>query len=128
MSRHLPAFVIIVSLLASISSAGEPYPGTKPLTVEGDIASQMIDDIDRFLLRKIDESVAGRARHWKRDYSSPEAFNVSVEPNRKRLAHILGVRDARLPFDAPELIATTEQSALVGQGEGYDIFAVRWPV
>jgi dienelactone hydrolase len=36
-------------------------------------------------------------------------------------------RDARVPFDAPELIATTAQPALVGKGDGYEIFAIRWP-
>lgn len=128
MPRSFCAFIITASFLISIASAADPYPGTKPLTVEGDIASQMIDDIDRFLLREIDESVAKRAKHWKRDFASAEAYNKSVEPNRKRLAHILGVRDARVPFDAPELVGTTKQSPLVGKGEGFEIYAVRWPV
>src|SRR5262249_10156912 len=35
--------------------------------------------------------------------------------------------DPRVPFDAPELVATTSQPALVGKGENYEIFAVRWP-
>src|SRR5205823_5887739 len=69
----------------------------------------------------------GRAKFWKRDFSSPEASSKSIEPNRKRLAHILGVRDPRVPFDAPELLATTAQPALVGRGKGYEVFAIRWP-
>ena len=119
-------FVSIAITSAMVQSA-EPYRGTQPLTVEGDIASQMIDGVDRFLLREIEQSVEQRARHWNRDFSSPEAYNKSIEPNRQRLAHILGVRDARVPFDAPELIATTDSPALVGKGDGFDIFAVRWP-
>ena len=51
-----------------------PLAGTEKLTLEGDIASQMIDGIDQFLLRKLDESVEKRERHWKRDFSSPEAY------------------------------------------------------
>src|SRR5207248_11577850 len=105
----------------------EPLEGTKPLTMEGDIASQLVAGVDRFLLRKIEESVERRARHWKRDFSSAEAYNKSIEPNRKRLAHILGVRDPRVPFDAPELVATTSQPALVGRGTNYEVLAVRWP-
>src|SRR5260370_15189702 len=105
----------------------EPLAGTQPLTMEGDIASQLVTGVDRFLLRKIDESVERRARHWKRDFSSAEAYNKSIEPNRKRLAHILGVRDPRVPFDAPELVATTAQPALVGRGTNFEVFAVRWP-
>jgi dienelactone hydrolase len=121
--------LLLISLVVTHSDAQakDPYPGTKPLTMEGDIASEMIDGIDKFLLREIDESVGLRAAHWKRDDSSPEAYNASIEPNRQRLAHILGVRDARVPFDAPELIATTKQPALVGKGSGYEIYAVRWP-
>jgi dienelactone hydrolase len=105
----------------------EPLEGTKPLTMEGDIASQLVAGVDRFLLRKIEESVEKRARHWKRDFSSADAYSKSIEPNRKRLAHILGVRDPRVPFDAPELVATTAQSALVGKGTNFEAFAVRWP-
>jgi len=112
---------------------GEPLPGTKPLTMEGDIAAQMVAGIDKFLLREIDLSVERRAKHWNRDFSSPEAYNKSIEPNRQRLAKILGVVDERVKFDAPELIATVARRVsegppgLVGKGENYEIFAVRWP-
>src|SRR5205823_3429704 len=105
----------------------EPLPGTAPLTMEGDIASHLVAGVDKFLLRKIDESVAKRERHWSRNFASVEAYNKSIELNRKRLAHILGVRDPRVPFDAPELVGTTAQPALVGRGKGYEVFAVRWP-
>ena len=41
---------------------------------------------------------------------------------------MLGVRDERIGFDAMELVSITKQGALVGRGQGYEIFAVRWPV
>ncbi|HZL89374.1 MAG TPA: dienelactone hydrolase family protein, partial [Pirellulaceae bacterium] len=131
MNRYLAAAFLLVALPA-LAAAQEkkdivPLPGTEPLTMEGDIAATMVEGIDRFLLKQIEESVAQREQHWKRDFSSPEAYNKSIEPNRKRLAHILGVRDARVPFDAPELVGTTKQPALVGKGENYEIYAVRWP-
>jgi dienelactone hydrolase len=113
--------------LAQGPGSGEPLAGTQRLTMEGDIAAQMVAGIDKFLLREIELSVGRREQHWKRDFSSPEAYNKSIEPNRQRLAKILGVVDERVPFDAPELVATTKQSALVGRGENYEIFAVRWP-
>jgi dienelactone hydrolase len=109
-------------------SKSQPLAGTEPLTMEGDIASHLVAGVDKFLLRKIDESVAKREQHWKRDFSSADAYNKSIEPNRKRLADILGIRDARVKFDAPELVATTKQPALVGKGENYEIYAIRWPV
>ncbi len=121
------AFPFIAFTPAMAQSIGT-IPGTEPLTVEGDIASQMIDGVDRFLLREIDESVAKRPKFWQRDVSSPEAYSTSIEPNRKHLAHILGVRDARVSFAAPELVATTESPALIGLGKGFEIHTVRWPV
>src|SRR6187401_2764743 len=79
--------------------ARTPLAGTKKLEMEGDIAAQLVDGVDKFLLREIEKSVAGRAKFWKRDLSSPEAYNKSIEPNRQRLAHILGVRDKRVLLD-----------------------------
>ena len=40
---------------------------------------------------------------------------------------IPGVVDERVPV-AMELLATTSEPALVGEGQGYRVFAVRWPV
>jgi dienelactone hydrolase len=104
-----------------------PLAGTKQLALDGDIASQMIDGVDRFLLRKLDESVEKRERHWKRDFSSPEAYAKSIEPNRKRLAHILGVRDNRVPFDAPEIVSTLDLPPVWAADDTYQIHSVRWP-
>jgi dienelactone hydrolase len=112
---------------AQQKASGDPLPGTEPLTLEGDIAAQMVAGIDKFLLREIELSIQRREKHWQRDFSSPEAYNKSIEPNRQRLKKILGVVDDRVPFDAPELVGTTQQGALVGKGENYEIFAVRWP-
>src|SRR5215831_1708656 len=114
-----PGLVLLTALLLTAAGRGqevpkhitngEPLPGTKPLTMEGDIAAQLVEGVDKFLLREIDRSVERRAKFWKRDFTSAEAYDRSIEPNRKRLAHILGVRDARVPFDAPELVGTTSQ-------------------
>jgi dienelactone hydrolase len=105
----------------------KPLPGTRPLTLQGDIASQLVAGVDKFLLAEIDKSVERRARHWKRDTSSAEAYTKSVEPNRRQLAHILGVRDPRVAFDGPELVGTPKQPALLARGDGYEVFTVRWP-
>src|SRR3982750_2466404 len=57
-----------------------PLAGTNKLEMEGDIAAQLVDGVDKFLLREIEKSVEGRAKFWKRDLSSPEAYNKSIEP------------------------------------------------
>jgi dienelactone hydrolase len=109
------------------SADDKPLPGTAPLTLQGDIASRLVDGVDKFLLKEIEKSVERRARYWKRDTSSPQAYLKSIKANRDRLAFILGVRDARVPFDGPELLATTARPALVGKASSFKVFAVRWP-
>ena len=104
----------------------EPLPGTKPLDFQGDPAAFMLDGMHKFLDRETQLSIERRARHWKRDTSSPEAYNKSVEPNRERLRQIIGAVDPRPQVPVMEYIATTEQPALVGKGEGFEVYAVRW--
>lgn len=127
--NRLPRLVTLL-LWIGLVRAADPVvslAGTQPLTVPGDLASNLVAGVDRFLLRKIEESVALRARYWHRDFTSADAYNRSVETNRQRLARILGVRDARSAVTTPELLATVDQPARVGQGAGYDIDVVRWP-
>ena len=125
----IAAWLALLATASSTMAADEvtPLPGTQPLTLEGDIASHLVAGVDQFLLDQLDLSVGRRARHWKRDTSSPEAYGKSINSNRQRLAHILGVRDARTQFDGLELLGTTSQAALVGQAQRFRVLAVRWP-
>jgi len=128
-----PAIWFVATVMAAMCGsgsawAGEPLSGTKLLETEGDLASQMVDGIDRFLLGELAASVELRSRHWKRDPSSPEKYNASVGPNRARLARIIGAVGTRLPLTGLEYVATTAQPALVGRGEGFEVYAIRWAV
>src|SRR5262245_21549148 len=119
----LAALSLCVSPLAA-----QTLPGTKPLTQKGDLAAQMVAGIDRYLTRAVEASVAKRKEFWKPDFSSPEAYGKSVEPNRARLRKILGVIDERLPVKDLEYVATTSRPALVAETPAYKVYAVRWPV
>ncbi len=133
--RPLSAVVILlvatqIGSLPAWAAENEPpavLPGTKPLTMNGDIASELVSGVDRFLVKETEKSIQRRAGFYKRDISSPEKYKESIEPNRQRLAHILGVRDPRVAFDSPELTGNLTQSARVGKGDGFDVLAVRWP-
>lgn len=106
-----------------------PLPGTEPLTLQGDLAARMVDDINAFLLRQTAQSVDARAAYWKRDYASRKAHEQSVAPNRERLRKIIGAVDQRVPFSALEFVGTTSSPALIAsREEGYKVYAVRWPV
>jgi dienelactone hydrolase len=109
------------------SAQAQPLEGTAPLTMAGDIASNLVAGVDRFLLRKIDESPAGRARFWHRDFASSQAYEQSLAANRERLAHILGAGDRRASQVECELISSPTRPALCGRAKDYEVFAVRWP-
>jgi dienelactone hydrolase len=138
--RRLGLFVgvLVPLLMEEFAALGqEParspasLPGTAPLTMTGDIASELVAGVERFLLRQIEESTARRTRHWKRDFRSAEAYNASVEPNRKRLAHILGVRDPRgtpqMPGDLNPYQLTEPMQIDADADESYGFFLAHWP-
>lgn len=75
-----------------------------------DPAREMVDGIVRWL----EQQTAASASHR--------------HPSRDRLSHILGVVDARAPFDALELVSTTARPALVAENASFRVYAVRWPV
>ena len=94
-----PAALWFAGFLLLQAAQAQPALDTAPLTIEGDIASHLVDGVDRFLLRELSDSVARSGRHWQRDTSSHTAYAKSVEPNRQRLAHIIGLRDERVAFE-----------------------------
>ena len=114
-------------LFCALHLNAQPKLDTTPLTLEGDIASHLVAGVDQFLLDELAASVAKRPAYWNRDFSSHEAYVKSVEPNRKRLAHILGLRDSRTAFACLQLDGTTAASSLVGQTDRITIHAVSWP-
>jgi dienelactone hydrolase len=99
-------------------------PGTALLRMEGDIASNLVAGVDRFLLRKTEESIGKRATFWNRDFSSPEKYSASIATNRQRLAQILGVRDARDP--KPDFAFVGDVPGQAGNASGFNIHRVRW--
>jgi dienelactone hydrolase len=120
--------VLLAVVLSACATAQSVLPGTAQLNAQGDLALQMVDGIDDYLLRETAEAARHRDQFWHRDFSSPEAYERSIEPNRKELARIIGAVDPVAPVKALEYVASTRQPALVGRGKGYKIFAVRWPV
>ena len=115
-----PAWPILVE-----AGDREPLPGTGRLDWEGDLASRMVDGIDRFLLKEIAATVGRRAAYWQRDGSSSSAYAESIAPNRQRLAEILGTtRDARPKNASFEYVDRSPEPRAVG--EGFVVRQVRW--
>ena len=115
-------------LAAAASAEGETLPGTDYLTMEGDIAAQMVTSMDEYVAQTVEDSVESRQQLWDRDYRSHEAYAASVAPNRERFRNYIGCVDERTPIDALHYIATTAQTAEIAKTEDYTVSAVRWPV
>ena len=131
-SRHHPIFVALLlgalPLPAAEPPRGAPLPQTASLDwPEADLSTRLMDGAHAFAERQIAESVAQRAARWSRDFSSPAAYEKSVEPHRARFQSILGVADPRLPA-ALERYGDDTQPALVAETARYRVWQVRWPV
>ena len=128
MSQLRLSLLLVALLLTSNPALAEPHPGTKLLKLEGDITSQLVDGVDRFLLRQLAGSIDKRAAHWKRNLSSPEAYVKSVAANRARLAEITGVVDKRAmaeDIDAIQVIVK-DGNPFVAVGGKFTVTNIRW--
>lgn len=107
------------------ADATGPLPGTALLEESGDLSRLLHEANDRFLDREIERAAAERGQFWKRDLSSPEAHAKSVQPNRERLARMLGIdRETRYAPEGGNRLEVFESPE--GQREGYSIKSVRW--
>jgi dienelactone hydrolase len=123
-SRSLP-FLVCVSALAVRAAE---LPGTAPLLMQGDLSAQMVEGIDRFLMRQIDQSVTDRQVLWHRDFASRDAYDRSVEPNREHLRTAIGAVDKRVPITALEFVSSSAIPSKVAETDKFTVNAVRWPV
>ena len=115
LSLHYPAMLsiklaILALLLGSLAALAQPeqLPNTQPLTLEGDLSAQMVEGIDRFLMREIENSVVSRPQFWHRDFSSPDAYEKSTQPNRERFRKMIGAVDERVSVKELEFVSTTK--------------------
>ena len=102
--------------------------GTTPLTLEGDLAAQMVEALDGYVTDASARSPEQRETLWSRDYSSHSTYVQSVEPNRERFRKQIGCLDERLSIEDLNYVATTRTPSLVTEGENYTVSRVRWQV
>ncbi len=119
----------IVLLALSLAGAAETLPGgAKPLTTSDDLPSENLKAVDRYLSQRIEQSIAGRQAHWRRDYSSRAAYAKSIEPNRHSLRRRVGAVDRRLRPQRLQLVAAVDSPAVVAESDRARVTAVRWSV
>jgi len=121
------ALLLAAGVFTRLSWSADPFPGTKPLTWQGDIASRMIEQLDAFLLKKTSRIAQQRRSLWEVGERSDGEYRELLERHRRSLRHMLGVRDERVESPRLELIATVDRPAVAATAEGYTVFYVRWP-
>ncbi len=109
-----------------LSPPGAPFPGTAPLEMTGDIASNLVSGVHRFVDRQADVVEAARARLWADLPASGDARESALVTNRARLARLLGVVETRPSLRALEFVASTVQSSLVATSGAVRVDAIRW--
>ena len=124
-----------------LDETAQALHGTEPLTLDGDLAAQMVEALDGYVSRATADSIEERAGLWNRDYSSHTAYTESVEPNRARLRKRIGCLDPRLPIEELTYNITTKTAtrihepdfsettvAFFREADNYIIYRVRWQV
>ncbi len=106
---------------AALSAEDGPLPESSLLETTADITSDLVDGVDRFLLRELSESGKLRAEFWAADDSA-----ALLTRNRDRLRHILGLRDARKAPVVLSLVVTTRDSSLIASNAQLEVHQVRW--
>lgn len=120
-------FVLLLACAPAFADPAATLADTKPLTEDGDLSKMMLDGLHRFAERKIDESIQDRAGLWKRDPSSPAAYEKSIQANREHFQHIIGLADPRVAVTM-ERFGDDDNPALVAENDAFRVFQVRWPV
>lgn len=89
-------FGLMIGGVTSARAAEDVLPGTQKLELTEPLDVVMVRGISEFAEHEIALSRDRRAVHWKRDYSSPEAYEKSIAPNRERLRTYIGAVDDRV--------------------------------
>lgn len=88
--RKLAALALLGLLAATGRAQPGPLPGTQPLTMSGDIASNLVAGVDRFLTRKLVEAVEPRSAKFKSE-TGEGVLSIGLHEYRMKLERMLGL-------------------------------------
>ncbi len=83
--------------LRPVVAQEDVLPGTQKLELNEPLDVVMVRGISQFAEQEISLSRDRREALWHRDYSSVEAYEKSITPNRERLRTYIGAVDERVP-------------------------------
>ncbi len=141
-ARVLLGFGLLFVSLNSATAAApvkfpEVWPGTAKLELDQPLDEFMVDGIDKFALREIEQAAAARAGLWKRDTSSPEAYDQSLAAYREKFKEYIGVIDPRVAGRGIEDLSFVDLTGIpspgsrTGDSDAGDLYSIapcRWQV
>ena len=102
---------------AQEASTAKALAGTSVLDIQGDIASELVDGVDRFLLKELDKSVQRRLAFWPKPSESDakvvddSAYEAAMKPLREELRMRIGMIDDRVKCETFTVQSVVEPGA-----------------
>lgn len=137
----VPGIQAVDTEIVSFAKMPDVLPQTQRLKWEGDLSVRMMDGAHKFIEEKINETLPKRSKYWNRNFSSPSAYESSVEPNRKRFMKCIGVPDSNEPSVSYNTLpkethhpvimqrfSDNNDPEIVAETKKYRVYQVRWPV
>lgn len=108
-----------------------PLAGTSALTNTGDFSAQMVEGIDRWLMRETAVVSSNRAQEWLPRSSEASGWTAFKKAKQGRLREMIGAVDPIVSNPRFQFVGDDERGAEIYRSSGATAFAayrVRWPV
>ena len=120
-----------------IAGPAKTLVATSPLEIQGDIASQLVEGVDRFLIKELDRSIQRRLVLWPKpsesdlNRSENAAYETATKELRDELKMRVGMIDSRVSCESLMIqshVSANSESTWVASTDACKIFSVSWPV
>lgn len=123
--------IVVIGIASRIlAQPGQPLPQTSLLTNTGDFSAQMVEGIDRWLMRETGRVATNRARQWESNLGAANSIEAFKQTKRERLREVIGAVDPILANPRFEFIGAEHGSEIFRSTgwHGFVAWRVRWPV
>ncbi|MGB1926952.1 MAG: hypothetical protein ACPHL6_10495, partial [Rubripirellula sp.] len=120
------SFLTIALFIGPLAFSADTIPLTEPLTENRPLDVVMVEGIDRFALRAIEDAKQKRIANWARDVFESKSPTKAQEYKRQDFAKIIGCTEQRVHDTQIQTIATIDQSSMVESNSVFAIHHVRW--
>jgi dienelactone hydrolase len=131
-ARKLALVVLAVALSREVAAEDlASLPQTSLLTNRGDLSAQMVEGIDRWLMRETERVATNRMKLWEVDFSTPNSSAPFKQSMRERLREVIGAVEPIVPTPRFQFIGEDERGAEMFRSNGRHgsaAYRVRWPV